>query len=43
VTISVGAAHLWPSDTGTDTLLARADECLYSAKQNGRNKVVVRD
>jgi diguanylate cyclase (GGDEF)-like protein len=43
VTISVGVAYLWPSDTGTDTLLARADECLYSAKQNGRNQVVVRN
>jgi diguanylate cyclase (GGDEF)-like protein len=43
VTISVGAAYLSPSDTGLDTLLARADECLYSAKQNGRNRVVIRD
>jgi PleD family two-component response regulator len=43
VTISVGAAYLWPTDTGLDTLLARADECLYSAKESGRNRVVVRD
>jgi diguanylate cyclase (GGDEF)-like protein len=41
VTISVGAAYLWPSDDGLDALLGRADECLYSAKQNGRNQVVV--
>jgi diguanylate cyclase (GGDEF)-like protein len=43
VTISVGVAYLRPADTGLDTLLARADECLYSAKENGRNRVVVRD
>jgi diguanylate cyclase (GGDEF)-like protein len=43
VTVSVGVAYLRPEDTGLDTLLGRADECLYSAKENGRNRVVVRD
>jgi diguanylate cyclase (GGDEF)-like protein len=41
VTISVGVAYLHPSDTGPDTLLDRADECLYRAKESGRNRVVV--
>jgi diguanylate cyclase (GGDEF)-like protein len=43
VTISVGVAYLRPDDNGLDTLLGRADECLYSAKESGRNRVVVRD
>jgi diguanylate cyclase (GGDEF)-like protein len=41
VTISAGAAYLEPSDTEPDTLLARADVCLYQAKRAGRNRVVV--
>nr|WP_240948391.1 diguanylate cyclase [Planosporangium mesophilum] len=43
VTISVGVAYLRPSDTGPDTLLDRADACLYRAKESGRNRVVVSD
>lgn len=41
VTISAGAAYLEPSDTEPDTVLARADVCLYQAKRAGRNRVVV--
>ncbi len=39
VTISIGVATLRPGDT-TQTLLERADACLYAAKRNGRNRVV---
>ncbi len=39
VTISVGAAVLRPGDT-VQSLIARADACLYAAKRNGRNRVI---
>ena len=39
VTISVGVAHLRPSDAELGTLLARADAALYLAKHSGRNRV----
>ena len=39
VTISVGVSMLKPGDD-TDTLIERADACLYAAKRNGRNRVV---
>ncbi|NOJ48029.1 GGDEF domain-containing protein [Bradyrhizobium archetypum] len=39
VTISVGVAMLKPDDD-TDSLIERADGCLYVAKRNGRNRVV---
>ena len=39
VTISVGVAELRPDDT-PQTLIERADGCLYAAKRNGRNQVV---
>jgi diguanylate cyclase (GGDEF)-like protein len=39
VTISLGVADLEASDTGVDTLLARADQSLYRAKRAGRNRV----
>ena len=39
VTISVGAAMLKPGDD-PDSLIERADACLYAAKRNGRNRVI---
>jgi len=39
VTISAGVAMLRPDDT-PQTLIERADACLYTAKRNGRNQVV---
>src|SRR5947209_1852600 len=39
VTISIGVAMLQPGDD-PDTLIERADACLYAAKRNGRNRVI---
>ncbi len=39
VTISVGVAMLKAGDD-TDSLIERADACLYAAKRNGRNRVI---
>ncbi|MCA6107908.1 GGDEF domain-containing protein [Bradyrhizobium cenepequi] len=39
VTISVGVSLLKPGDD-TDSLIERADACLYAAKRAGRNRVV---
>jgi diguanylate cyclase len=39
ITISIGAAQLKSSDT-IDSLIGRADECLYKAKESGRNRVI---
>jgi diguanylate cyclase len=39
VTISIGAAVLRPSDS-LQSLIERADKCLYAAKHNGRNRVI---
>ncbi len=38
VTVSIGIAILQPSDS-QQTLLARADGCLYASKRNGRNQI----
>jgi len=39
VTISVGVAMLQHGDTA-QSLIERADTCLYAAKRNGRNRVI---
>jgi diguanylate cyclase (GGDEF)-like protein len=39
VTISVGVAQHGPQDTGLDQVMKRADEALYAAKRNGRNRI----
>ena len=39
VTVSVGLTTVAPDDN-VDGMLARADRCLYRAKQTGRNRVV---
>jgi diguanylate cyclase len=39
VTISIGVALLRPSDSA-QSLIERADTCLYAAKRSGRNRVI---
>jgi len=39
VTISLGVATVHKGDT-PQTLIARADACLYAAKRNGRNRII---
>jgi diguanylate cyclase (GGDEF)-like protein/PAS domain S-box-containing protein len=41
VTCSFGVALLAPGDEGLATLIDRADQALYEAKNSGRNRVVV--
>ncbi len=44
VTVSIGVALMPPSlETSPDDLFRIADQCLYAAKRNGRNRVVVAD
>ena len=40
-TISIGVAEFGPSDSASDSILARADAALYRAKESGRNRVEV--
>lgn len=42
ITVSAGVASAYPSEVNSaDSLLTKADESLYQAKQQGRNQVVV--
>lgn len=41
LTASFGCVQLEPRDKSIDDLIQRADECLYSAKRQGKNRVVV--
>ncbi len=43
VTISIGAGQLKKSDGGLNRLIKRADNALYKAKENGRNRVQASD
>lgn len=38
ITISIGVAEIWHSDTLIDSTITRADKALYDAKQSGRNR-----
>ena len=40
VTVSIGIAGLDPETVDTETLIKHADEALYRAKQEGRNRVI---
>ncbi|TSK07042.1 MAG: GGDEF domain-containing protein [Geobacter sp.] len=40
VTVSIGCAGLLPEHDTVESLLQRADQAMYQAKQQGRNKVV---
>lgn len=39
ITVSIGLSPFKPGDT-VESILERADQCLYKAKQSGRNRVV---
>jgi PleD family two-component response regulator len=41
VTCSFGVAQYYPDDT-VETLITRADNAMYAAKQGGRNRVETR-
>lgn len=41
VTISLGVAHCADSRNGADTVLKKADQALFAAKNQGRNRVVI--
>ncbi len=41
ITVSIGACSLHDPEVNIDTLLARADQALYDAKNQGRNQVCV--
>ena len=39
ITVSIGASGLRPDDASLETLINRADQALYRAKQAGKNRV----
>lgn len=41
ITVSIGMAQRLPEDSGADALFRRADQALYRAKRDGRNRVVL--
>ena len=41
VTISLGVATLYPDENVPDLIVHRADEALYRAKEEGRNRVCI--
>jgi diguanylate cyclase (GGDEF)-like protein len=41
VTVSLGVASLWANTDTLDTLLSRADQAMYAAKHQGRNRVMI--
>ena len=43
LTVSIGVTHLGGGPFELDRLLSRADKCLYRAKNDGRNRVVMAD
>lgn len=43
VTASFGVAQLHPQDNNLDDLIQRADQALYQAKHEGRNRVCRHD
>jgi diguanylate cyclase (GGDEF)-like protein len=40
ITISIGVAELNPKDSNIDSIIKRADDAFYKAKQTGRDKIV---
>jgi diguanylate cyclase (GGDEF)-like protein len=40
ITVSIGVAMLSEKDRGLDAVLKRADDAMYEAKRNGRNRVM---
>jgi diguanylate cyclase (GGDEF)-like protein/PAS domain S-box-containing protein len=42
-TLSLGLTNLTPQDASLDVAIARADEALYRAKMNGRNRIEVEE
>ena len=41
VTVSIGVAVIQRTDDNEDDLINRADDALYSAKENGRDQIVL--